>query len=92
MFRIGWVHLFFNSTSSNFGSLIRINLCFLAYGELIAISNKYSESGGQPMNSYLTPQSVHVVGQARQVQLILKQWVREWGPDAKLVDMLAGRK
>ncbi|MGP3784713.1 Z-ring formation inhibitor MciZ [Paenibacillus sp. 1A_MP2] len=44
------------------------------------------------MNSYLTPQSVHVVGQARQVQLILKQWVRESGPEAKLIDMLAGRK
>ncbi|KAA8755714.1 Z-ring formation inhibitor MciZ [Paenibacillus sp. UASWS1643] len=44
------------------------------------------------MNSYLTPKSVHMVGQARQVQLILKQWLREWGPDAKLVDLLAGRK
>ncbi|PYE51703.1 Z-ring formation inhibitor MciZ [Paenibacillus barcinonensis] len=44
------------------------------------------------MKSYLTPQSAHVVGQARQVQLIIRQWVREWGPDTKLSEMLAGRK
>ncbi|MBY0203852.1 Z-ring formation inhibitor MciZ [Paenibacillus polysaccharolyticus] len=44
------------------------------------------------MKSYLTPQSAHVVGQARQVQLILRQWMREWGPETKLSDMLAGRK
>ncbi|WP_254438254.1 hypothetical protein [Paenibacillus sp. DCT19] len=31
-------------------------------------------------------------GQARQVQLILRQWLREWGPDAKITDLLAGRK
>lgn len=44
------------------------------------------------MKSYLTPQSAYVVGQAKQVQLILKQWMREWGPETKLSDMLAGRK
>ncbi|WP_434750489.1 Z-ring formation inhibitor MciZ [Paenibacillus amylolyticus] len=44
------------------------------------------------MKSYLTPQSACVVGQAKQVQLILKQWIREWGPETKLSDMLAGRK
>ncbi|WP_145045266.1 Z-ring formation inhibitor MciZ [Paenibacillus xylanexedens] len=44
------------------------------------------------MNSYLTPRSVHLVGQPKQVQLILRQWLREWGPDAKLTDLLAGRK
>ncbi|CAH1217716.1 MULTISPECIES: Z-ring formation inhibitor MciZ [Paenibacillus] len=44
------------------------------------------------MNSYYTKQSVHLVGQARQVKLILKQWLNEWGPDARVADLIAGRK
>ena len=40
------------------------------------------------MKSYQSNDSFHIVGQAWQVRIMLKQWQNQWGPHMTIKEML----
>ncbi|MFI2855553.1 Z-ring formation inhibitor MciZ [Paenibacillus sp. JSM ZJ436] len=40
------------------------------------------------MKSYRGTNSIHWVGQAWQIKIMLKQWQQTWGPDARIQDLI----
>ncbi|MEK3730841.1 MULTISPECIES: Z-ring formation inhibitor MciZ [Paenibacillus] len=40
------------------------------------------------MKSYKGTNSFHMVGQAWQIRIMLKQWQKEWGKDATVLDVI----
>ena len=40
------------------------------------------------MKSYRGSKSIHMAGQAWQIRAVLKQWLKQWGPQATVRDML----
>ncbi|WP_082341543.1 Z-ring formation inhibitor MciZ [Paenibacillus solani] len=40
------------------------------------------------MKSYKGEHSIHMVGQAWQIRIMLKQWQQQWGPGTMIKDIL----
>lgn len=40
------------------------------------------------MKSYKRENSIHMVGQAWQIRIMLKQWQQQWGPETTVKDIL----
>lgn len=43
------------------------------------------------MKSYLGKHSIHMVGQAWQIRIMLKQWQKEWGTNATVLEVISPR-
>lgn len=40
------------------------------------------------MKSYQGTRSIHMVGQAWQIKVMLKQWQKQWGPEVTIAELL----
>ncbi|MFK4169069.1 Z-ring formation inhibitor MciZ [Paenibacillus lautus] len=41
------------------------------------------------MKSYKGDHSIHLVGQAWQIRIMLKQWQQQWGSETMIVDIIS---
>lgn len=41
------------------------------------------------MKSYRASNSIHIVGQAWQIKIMLKQWQKQWGPEVTIAEILS---
>ena len=44
------------------------------------------------MKSYQGEHSIHMVGRAWQIRIMLKQWQNQWGPEATIVDIITTKR
>ncbi|MNP72370.1 hypothetical protein D3C76_1689170 [compost metagenome] len=50
--------------------------------------NKLHLKEGETMKSYKSSDSIHIVGRAWQVRIMLQQWQDQWGPYMTIKEML----
>ncbi|AVV59289.1 hypothetical protein PVOR_13179 [Paenibacillus vortex V453] len=41
------------------------------------------------MKSYKGDHSIHLVGQAWQIRIMLKQWQQQWGSETRVMDIIS---